>query len=366
MGELKRTPLYDIHIKLGARIVEFGGCLVPLQYTNIIDEHINTRKNAGLFDISHMGEFEISGKDSFKFIQYLITNDISKLEVGKGLYTPMCYENGTIVDDLFVYMIKPEHFLLVVNASNSDKDFVWIKKVNEGFDIELKDVSDDTAELAIQGPKSEKILQKLTDIDLSKLRFFRFVYGNIDNTKALISRTGYTGEDGFELYIKPEEAMHIWTKLLEVGGEEGLKPVGLGARGTLRLEACLRLYGKDIDNTTTPLEAGMGWAVKFDKADFIGKDVLLKQVGNIKRKLVAFEMVDRAIARHNYPISKEHRDIGHVTSGTFSPTLKKSIGMAYVNAEYAKEGEEIEILIRNKHFKAKIVPKSFIEKRYKK
>lgn len=367
MGELKKTPLYEEHIKLGAKVVGFGGYLMPVQYTNIIEEHVNTRTNAGLFDISHMGEFEISGKDSFRFIQWLVTNDISKLEVGKGLYTPMCYENGTIVDDLFVYMLAPEKFLLVVNAANSDKDFSWVRKVSEGFEVEFKDVSNDTAELALQGPKAEKILQKVTDVDLANLNYFRFVYSNLNGTRALISRTGYTGEDGFELYIDPDEVVHVWNKLLEVGEEDGLKPVGLGARNTLRLEACLRLYGNDIDDTTTPLEAGMGWTVKFDKGDFIGKGELLKQKGNLKRRIVAFEMVDKAIARHSYPISKENADIGHVTSGTFSPILKKPIGMAYVNVEHVREGEEIEILIRNKHYKAQIVSKSsFIEKKYKK
>lgn len=358
----KRTPLFEIHKQMGARIIAFSGWDMPVQYTTIIDEHLNTRTNASLFDISHMGVFEASGRDSFNLIQQLITNDISRSDVGEALYTPICYENGTIVDDIIIYMISPDHFLLVVNASNRDKDLSWINQIAKAFDIELKDISNDTALLALQGPKAEKILQKITTTDLGKIKHFGLVYDYLYNTKVLISRTGYTGEDGFELFFAPKEAERLWTGLLEIGKEDGIMPAGLGARDTLRLEACLRLYGMDIDDTTTPLEAGLAWSVRFDKPDFIGKEALLKQLGNIKRRLIAFEMTDRAIARHGYPVYKDEKISGYVTSGTFSPGLNKSIGMAYVDLEYTKIGEEIEIMIRNKPFKAKIVQMPFIKR----
>lgn len=358
----KRTPLFEIHRQMGARIVDFGGWDMPVQYTNIIDEHVNTRTNAGLFDVSHMGELEISGSDSFNFIQWLVTNDISLLEPGMSLYTPMCFENGTFVDDLIIYKIKKDHFLFVVNASNSEKDLDWIKKNKNGFSVNIKDSSIVAAELALQGPKAERILQMITETDLSKIEYFRFAPALLDNIRSLVSRTGYTGEDGFELFVESKDVVSLWNSLLEIGKMEGLKPAGLGARDTLRLEACLRLYGNDIDDTTTPLEAGLRWTVKFDKTDFIGKKALLNQSSNLEKRLVAFEMRDKPIARHGYTIFKEDNNIGYVTSGTFSPSLKKPLGMAYVNAKFANVGEKIEILIRNNRFKAEIMVMPFIRR----
>ncbi|MGR3220492.1 MAG: glycine cleavage system aminomethyltransferase GcvT [Candidatus Anammoxibacter sp.] len=361
----KKTPLYDTHKEMGAKIVNFGGWDMPVQYTGLIGEHLNTRKNAGLFDISHMGEIEISGKDSFKFVQRLITNDISCLSVGGALYTPICDEKGGFVDDIIVYMIKPAHFLLVVNASNTDKDIKWINKISEGFNVEINDVSADTADLALQGPEAENILKKITKTDISKIKYFGFTYGDLNGTKTLISRTGYTGEDGFELYFHSSFAVEIWNLLLDVGKSFGLTAVGLGARDTLRLEACLRLYGNDIDDTINPFEAGLKWTVNLNKDDFIGKDALVAHAGNIKRKLIAFEMIGKPIARHNYSVFKNGHEIGSVTSGTFSPSLKKPIGMAFVNTEYANIGEMIEVLIRNKRYEAQIVSMPFVEKRTK-
>ncbi|MGR3177325.1 MAG: glycine cleavage system aminomethyltransferase GcvT [Candidatus Anammoxibacter sp.] len=359
----KRTPLFDTHKKMGANIVDFGGWDMPVQFTSLIEEHLNTRKNAGLFDISHMGEIEISGKDSFKFVQWLITNDISGLDIGSALYTPICNEKGSFVDDIIVYMIKPTHFLLVVNASNADKDLKWINKMSKGFNVEINDVSSDTAELALQGPEAENILKEITNTDIGKIKYFGFTYGNLNGTNALISRTGYTGEDGFELYFPSKVAVEIWDLLLKVGKNFGIMPVGLGARDTLRLEACLRLYGNDIDDTTNPFEAGLKWTVNLNKGDFVGKTALVNHSGNIKRKLMAFEMLEKPIARHNYPVFKNEHKIGSVTSGTFSPSLKKPIGMAYVNIEYANIGEIIEVLIRNTRYKAQIVSMPFVKNR---
>ena len=361
----KRTPLFDTHKQMGARIVDFGGWDMPVQYTNLIEEHLNTRENVGLFDISHMSEIEISGKDSFSFIQWLITNDISDLDIGNALYTPICNEKGGFVDDIIVYKIKPTHFLLVVNASNADKDLKWINKMSEGFNVEIVDVSSDTAELALQGPEAENILKEITKTDISKIKYFEFAYGDLNGVKTLISRTGYTGEDGFELYFPSRDAVEIWNHLLKVGSDCGIKPVGLGARDTLRLEACLRLYGNDIDEAANPFEAGLEWAVKLNKEDFVGKRALVNHSGNIKRKLVAFEMLEKPIARHNYDVFKSENKIGNVTSGTFSPSLKKPIGLAYVNMAHANIGDIIEVLIRDKRYKARIVSMPFVKKNVK-
>lgn len=358
----KKTPLFETHKQMGAKIVDFGGWDMPVQYTNIIEEHLNTRENAGLFDISHMAEFMITGKDSFKFIQWLITNDISNLYAGKAIYTPICYENGSFVDDIIIYMIKQGSFFFVVNASNADKDLNWINKTSSGFDVKIINVSNDTAGLALQGPKAENILKRITKTDIDKIGRFESVYGYLNNIETLISRTGYTGEDGFELYFPSKDAIALWNLLLETGKSSGIMPAGLGARDTLRLEACLRLYGNDIDDTTTPLEAGLEWTVKFNKDDFIGKKALTNRAGNIKRRLIAFEMLEKPIARHNYPVFKEGCNIGHVTSGTFSPSLKKPIGMAYVDAKFANVGGVIEVLIRDKCYKARIAPMPFIRR----
>lgn len=356
----KKTALYEVHKKSGANIVDFGGWDMPVQYTSIIEEHLNTRKSAGLFDISHMGMFEISGEDALAFVQDIITNDVGSVQAGTAIYSPLCYENGTFVDDIIVYFENTTSLRLVVNASNVDKDFAWITKLSEGRNVEVENVSEDTGILAIQGPESAKILQELTVVDLASLEKFRFLSGFIGNIAVMISRTGYTGEDGFELYFEPEHAEHLWNRLFECGGKYGMLPVGLGARDTLRLEAGMRLYGNDIDDTTTPIEAGLGWSVAFEKLSFAGKDSLSGQIGNINRKLVGFEMLDKPIARHGYEVYKDGCKIGNVTSGTYSPSLNKPIGMAYVGLEHVKFGSEFEVLIRNKPFKARVVKMPFL------
>ncbi|MBN2422710.1 glycine cleavage system aminomethyltransferase GcvT [Candidatus Woesearchaeota archaeon] len=358
---LKKTPLYEEHLKLNANMVEFGGWDMPVQYSNVIDEHTATRTNAGLFDICHMGEIEITGPNSKEFIQKLITNDVEKLVSGKALYSTICNFNGGIIDDCFVYRFNKDKFMIVVNASNIEKDFNWMNKIKTDEEIEIKNSSDKTAKIDLQGPFSEKILQKLTEFDLKNLNRFRFVEDKINNIPVIISRTGYTGEDGFEIYAGTEDAVKLWNLLLEAGKEHGIKPIGLGARDTLRLECCYSLYGNDIDETTTPLEAGLGWQVSFNK-NFIGKTALeKKKQEGLKRKIICFEMTERCVPRHNHEILKNGKKTGHVTSGTFSPTSKKGLGMGYVTTENAMTGNEVEIKIRDRLYKAKIMKRPFYE-----
>ncbi len=340
---------------------------MPLYYTSIIDEHNMVRNRVGLFDVSHMGEFNIRGKDALAFVKELITNDASRLNNNQVLYTLMCNNKGTIIDDLLVYKFSDERFMLVVNASNIEKDFEWIEEVTSKFekDVVLKDISDETSLLALQGPKAEKVLQKVTDLDLSQIKYYWFQEGTVEKIQAIISRTGYTGEDGFEIYIKPEHTIKVWNRLLEIGKEEGIKPIGLGARDTLRLECAMLLYGNDMDETKTPLETNIAWTVKFDKENFIGKEALLKQKEEgIKQRLVGFELIERGVPRHNYPILKDKERIGTVTSGSFSPTLKKGIGLGYVKTNFAKEGNEIQIQIRERTTRAKIVKTPFYKRRH--
>lgn len=356
MGGPKKTPLYGEHLKLGAKIISFKGWLMPVYYSNVIDEHINVREKAGLFDVSHMGEFIIKGNDAFNLVQKLITNDLGKLENGKAFYSSICSENGGIIDDLFVYRFNKNKFMLVVNAANIEKDFKWFLKHKDFFDdATVLDKTNEIAKLDLQGPKAEEILQKLTNFDLKNLKRFYFVEDNVNNVSTIISRTGYTGETGFELYFDAEKAIEQWNKLLEIGKEFDLKPIGLGARDTLRIEAGYSLYGHELSEDVNPFEAGTGFTVKFDK-DFIGKEALkkIKEEG-LKRKIVAFEMLERGVPRQNYPFFKNDVEIGHVTSGTMSPTFKKGIGMAMVKIEEAFEENEINIKIREKLYKAKIV-----------
>lgn len=340
---------------------------MPVEYQGIISEHEAVRTAAGLFDVSHMGEVTVKGPDAEKYIQKLIVNDISPMENYQIFYSPMCYPDGGVVDDLLVYKFNKEDYFIVINASNTDKDVRWFMDHLEG-NVEVKNVSDDYGELALQGPKAEMILQKLTDTDLNEIGFFRFMPDvKICGVPALVSRTGYTGEDGFEIYVDPAQAPFLWDKILEAGKGEGLVPAGLGARDTLRFEACLPLYGQEIDKDITPLEAGLGSFVKLDKEDFIGKEALLKQKeSGIPRKLVAFEMLDRGIARSHYEVQAGGKKIGFVTTGSYSPTLKKNIGLALIDREYAREGGEIEVIVRNKSLKAKIVENPFYRKKYKK
>ncbi|MBI4641305.1 MAG: glycine cleavage system aminomethyltransferase GcvT [Candidatus Tectomicrobia bacterium] len=366
MSVARHTPLYEVHKRLGARIIEFGGWEMPVQYSGVLDEHRTVRSAAGLFDISHMGEVEVIGADALAIVQSLITNDASKLATGQAQYSVICYPHGGIVDDLTVYKLGEDHFFLVINAATTEKDVQWIRENAHG-DAEIRNISDDVALIAIQGRKAEEILQKLTYTPLSSIRYFWFARGKVKGVDAMISRTGYTGEDGFELYFPSSAAEEIWTALFEAGKGEGIKPIGLGARDTLRLEMVYALYGHDIDETTTPLEADLGWVVKFQKGDFIGKEALRKQrKEGIKRKFVAFEMVDPGIPRQHYGIFVGEAAVGEVTSGTMSPSLNKAIGVGYVAIEHATIGEELEIDIRGQRRKAKIVPRPFYPSQVKK
>jgi aminomethyltransferase len=364
---MKTTPLYEKHVELKGKVIDFGGWALPVEYSGIIPEHEAVRNQAGLFDVSHMGEITVKGEDAEKYLQMVVTNDISVLNDNQIAYTPMCYQDGGVVDDLLVYKYSNTDYLLVVNASNTQKDFEWLLSQSFG-NVDIKNVSDEYAQLALQGPEAQNILQKLTSVDLNLIEFYHFLGDvNVGEFKTIVSRTGYTGEDGFELYFKAEDGPKMWDLILETGKEYGLLPAGLGARDTLRFEAALPLYGQEIDKDITPLEAGLGFFVKLNKENFIGKEALAKQKAEgLKRKVIGFEMVDRGIPRSHYEVFAEGRKIGYVTTGSFSPTLKKNIGLALIEAEFAKEGTEIEISVRNKNLKAKVIKKPFYTKKYKK
>jgi aminomethyltransferase len=353
---MKDTSLTSKHISLGAKMVPFAGYNMPVQYEGINTEHLTVRNGVGVFDVSHMGEFILKGEHALDLIQRVTSNDASKLYDGKIQYSCLPNEDGGILDDLLVYRLTEQSYMLVVNASNIEKDWNWIEKYNtEG--VEMHNISDKTSLLAIQGPKAAEALQGLTDLDLASMEYYTFNKGRfagVDNV--LISATGYTGAGGFEIYFENEHAETIWDAIFEAGKAFGIKPIGLGARDTLRLEMGFCLYGNDIDDTTSPIEAGLGWITKFTK-DFTNSAALLAQKeAGIKSKLVGFEMIDRGIARHGYQIADaEGNLIGRVTSGTQSPSLQKAIGMGYVTKEFAKEGSEIYILIRNNKLKAKVV-----------
>jgi len=360
----KKTPLFEEHKKLGATMVDFGGWSMPVQYTNVIDEHNTTRNSAGLFDICHMGEIMVEGKQAFDLIQKIITRNISNMENGKIFLAVMCNKEGGIMDDLTVYKFNNEKYMLVVNASNDKKDCEHVKKVCEedGFDATVKDVSPKTAKLDLQGPNSQKILQQIVDFDLNEIKYYYFKEGKINGVNGIVSRSGYTGEDGFELYFPWEKCPEVWNKLLEIGKEHSLKPVGLGARDTLRLECAMNLYGHEMDEIKKPLETRHGWLCCFDK-DFIGKKALLKQKEEgVKENLVGFEMVYKGIARHGHKVFVNGKEAGAVTSGTFSPTLKKSIGLCFIDADFTDIGLEIEIKIRERLSKAKIVKLPFYKR----
>ncbi len=361
--EGKKTPLYDQHIKLGGKIVNYAGWLLPVQYEGLVPEHNAVRNAAGIFDVSHMGTIDITGKDAISFLDYLMTNDLSKVKDKQVMYTFMCYPHGGVVDDLLVYKYHDEKFFLVVNAANLEKDLEWINRLKDKFNVEIKDTSQDTCILALQGPSAQKILQKLVDIDLSEIKFFYFRDGiKINDVDVMISRTGYTGEDGFEIYVNNKDVVKIWEDLLQAGREEGLKPAGLGSRDTLRFEAALPLYGNEISQEISPLEGGFKFFVKLKKgSDFIGKEALIKQwESGLKKTLVGFEMIDRGIPREGYEVYKDGNKIGHVTTGYMSPTLKKSIGNALILSKEAELDNEIEIIIRKRPVKAKIIDKNFL------
>jgi aminomethyltransferase len=365
---LKKTPLFKIYQESGAKVIDFGGWALPVQFTSIIEEHEAVRKEAGLFDVSHMGEVIVEGKDAKTFINYLVTNDVTKLEINEAQYTAMCYPDGGTVDDLLVYRLSNEKYLFVINAANIEKDYLWIKQNLTG-DVKVENVSNQIAQIAIQGPKAEIILQKITDVDLSQIGFFNFAQGvNLNGVEeVLVSRTGYTGEDGFELYLAAEKAKELWGKVLEAGKSDGLKQCGLGARDTLRFEARLALYGQELTKDIGPLEAGIGFVVKTNKeSDFIGKAALRKQKEEgLKRKLVGIEMTGRGIPRHGYKVvSNDGKEIGFITSGTHSPSLKKSLGLALIASEYAEIGTRLSVEIRNKKIEACVIKSPFYKKTY--
>lgn len=361
---LKRTPLFSLYAEYGAKTIDFGGWELPVQFSSIKEEHEAVRTRAGLFDVSHMGEFEVKGKDSLAFLQKMMTNDVSKLTNGRAQYSLMCYESGGTVDDLLIYKKADDHYLLVVNAANIEKDFNWLNEHVFG-DVELVNISDEMAQLALQGPLAENVLQKLTNVDLAALKFFSFQDDvDVQGVKVLVSRTGYTGEDGFEIYCRAEDAPTLWRAILEAGKEEGVLPCGLGARDTLRFEACLPLYGQELSQDITPIEAGLGFAVKTNKdVDFFGKEVLKKQKEEgTARKLVGIEMVDKGIPRHGYAVFGGDEPIGVVTTGTQSPTFKKNIGLALIQTEFAGLDTEVEVEIRGKRLKAKVVATPFYKR----
>lgn len=365
MSELKRTPIFPEYERLGAKTIDFGGWDLPVQFTSIKAEHEATRTQAGMFDVSHMGEITVKGPKSLEFLQKVVTNDVSKLTPNRAQYTLMCYEDGGSIDDFLIYMMDENDYLLVVNAANIEKDFEWLNKQNTyGDEVVIENVSDDYALIAVQGPKSQEILQTMTDTDLSEIKFFRFKtpvhFKNIE-TGALVSRTGYTGEDGFEIYIDQASGRDLWNLLLEEGSDKGLVPVGLGARDTLRFEVNLPLYGQELSADITPIEAGLNFAVKVNKdADFIGKDVLKEQVENgPKRKLVGIEMIDKGIPRTGYKVLLDDEEIGEVTTGTQSPTLQKNLGMALIKAEHAEVGKEVTIQVRKRLLKSVIIETPF-------
>lgn len=358
---LRRTPFYAIHKALNAKIVPFAGYEMPVQYaTGIVAEHKAVREQAGLFDVSHMGEFVIRGARMVDFVNYVTSNDVAALADGQVHYSTILHENGTIVDDCLVYKFA-DRIVMVVNASNREKDFEHIRRHAATFDVEMADISDDIALLALQGPEAERILQPLVDVDLSKIKYYWHSWGHVGGMHALISRTGYTGEDGFELYFDPRWAEPIWNLLMASGK---VTPAGLGARDTLRLEMGMALYGNDIDDTVTPLEANLGWLTKINKGDFVGRDALVKQKERgLPRKLVAFTVDDgRSIARHGYPVFHEGAPSGEVRSGTMSPSLAAPIGTAYLPPAGTKEGSKLEIDVRGKRVSATVVKTPFYKK----
>jgi len=365
--QLKRTPLNNAHRQLGGRMVDFGGWDMPVQYpAGTIEEHLRTRNHAGLFDVSHMGEIDVRGADAIAFVDKLTSNDVTKLVDGQAQYTTLTKPEGTIIDDLVVYRFAADHLLLVVNASTTDKDWEWIKSHQSGESVELNNVSADYCQLALQGPDAQSILQKLTSLPLEEIKYYRFTRGSVDGVEGIISRTGYTGEDGFEVYAPANRAEQLWNKILDTGNmgtPTGVLPCGLAARNTLRLEAGLALYGHEIDETTTPLEANLGWICKLDKGDFIGREALAKQKeAGVKRKLVGFEVTDRGIARDDQEVLIDGERVGKVTSGSPAPFLKKNIGLAYVPVEFANVGQAINIDVRGRLVGAQVVKTPFYKR----
>jgi aminomethyltransferase len=365
LNTLKKTPLHARHRALGARMVEFGGWDMPVEYSGIVDEHMAVRTRAGLFDVSHMGEIEIAGADALKAVQHITSNDASRLSINQIQYSALTTPQGTFVDDVLTYKMADDHFMLVVNASNIVKDFHWIAEhVKEaGGDAAAVNTSSRYALMALQGPAAKDVLQSLTGVDLSAIKYYWFATGEVANVRVTISRTGYTGEDGFEVFAAPNAAERVWDAILHAGRSAGVVPAGLGARDTLRLEASMRLYGNDMDETSTVLEADLGWIVGWKKDEFLGYDVLKRQKADgTPKKLVGFEMLERAIARHGYDVYIDGAKAGVVTSGTQTPFLKKAIGMAYVPADRTQPGVEFEVDVRGRRARAAVVPMPFYKR----
>ena len=363
-GSLKKTPLNAAHRAQGARMVEFGGWDMPVEYAGLAAEHMAVRTAAGLFDVSHMGQIEIAGRDALSAVQRITSNDASRLARNQAQYSALTTPQGTFVDDVLTYKLSDEHYMLVVNASNIIKDFSWVTQQLSSFgDAVAVNTSSRYALLAVQGPAAREILQTLTGVDLAEIKYYWFTTGEVAGVAGTISRTGYTGEDGFEVFVPPASAERVWNAILAAGKPRGLVPAGLGARDTLRLEAGMRLYGNDMDETTTVLEADLGWIVGWKKDEFIGADVLRRQKSEgVSRKLVGFEVLDRAIARHGYDAYVDGTKAGIVTSGTQTPFLKKSIGMAYLPAEKTAAGTEFEIDVRGRRVRAQVVPMPFYQR----
>ncbi len=362
-SSLKRTPLYEQHRLLGARLVEFGGWEMPLQYSSILDEHRAVRTRTGLFDVSHMGEFQVQGRDALAFLQHLVPNDVARLAQGQALYTQLCLPSGGVVDDLLIYRRADDRYMLVVNAGNIARDLAWIQAQQQSFAVQISDQSAEIALLALQGPVASVILQPLTPVDLEAIAYYHSAPGAVNGIECLISRTGYTGEDGFELYCAAADAVKLWTTLLDAGKEAGLLPAGLGARDTLRLEAAYCLYEHELTEQINPLEAGLSWTVRLNKGDFIGRAALVQsKAAGLKRKLVGIELTERGVARGGYTVHHNERQIGYLTSGAPAPTLNKNIALGYVESEFATPGQTIQVDIRGRRVAAKIVALPFYKR----
>jgi len=363
---MKQTQLYERHEALGARIVDFAGWALPVQYpTGPVKEHVNVRERAGLFDIDHMAQLEVRGSDALPYLQRMVTWDVARMEMNEAHYSLVCYQDGGIVDDIFVYRL-PDRYFIAINASNADKDTQWFQAHTSGFDVQVRNISEETYMLALQGPKAEAILQKLTTPDLSAMPYHSSVETEIAGVPTLVGRTGYTGEDGFELFFPAHKAVHVWDRIMEAGEPEGLLPIGLAARDSLRFEPCMPLYGQEIGADLDPIGAGLGWAVCFEKGHFIGREALLKiKLEGPEYKLVAFEMVDRGVPRHEYEVMVDDVSVGEVTTGMYSPTTGRYVGLAYVPSAYSALDTEIGILIRGKVKQARVVRKPFYTPAYR-
>jgi len=366
-SNLKTTPLHSMHKELGGKLVPFAGWHMPIQFKGVIQEHQCVRDGVGIFDVSHMGEIEIVGPEAKQLIQYLVTNDIETMQNNQALYTLMCLETGGVVDDLLVHRFSDDHYFFCVNASNSDKDFQWILKNASNFNVSVKNTSQQTAQLAVQGKHSEALIQKLCDTPLGEIGYYHFRKAKIYNFECIIARTGYTGEDGFEIYIDSKDAKSVYKSLIEEGKPFNLQPIGLGARDTLRMEMGYALYGNELNENCNPLEAGLEWVIKLQKNDFLGKAALKKQKdAGLSRRLVGIRLLDRGVPRPHYRVLNEGSLIGELTSGTFSPSLNAGIGLCYVSTEHTKPGTKLDVEIRKLKVPAEVVKLPFLPSRVKK